>query len=220
MPQVVSIAPRPDATAAAEWCSPGVLRAWPKNPRKIPPEAVSAVAASIKRFGFGAPIVARRAGREIIAGHTRWLAAVELGLDRVPVRYLDLPENEAHLLAMADNRLGELSTWEVPGLHELLSSADELTIGLLGWTPEQWAAIEAALKPPAAEDWDDAMGAIPSGDGTGMQSMTFVLSDEQVDAVRTALRTVDPDVKVGNNKNRNGNALAVIATFYNREHHG
>ena len=44
---------------------------------------------------------------EIIAGHTRWKAAKELGLDRVPVRYLDLDPADAHLLAIADNRVAE-----------------------------------------------------------------------------------------------------------------
>ena len=87
------------------------LRPWADNPREND-DAVGAVAESIRRFGFGAPILARRANSEIIAGHTRWKAAQQLGLDRVPVRFLDLDPVDAHLLALADNRLGEEASWD------------------------------------------------------------------------------------------------------------
>jgi len=77
---------------AAEYVDPRLLRQWVKNPRKNN-AAVRKVAESIKRFGFGAPIVANRGG-EIIAGHTRLKAALALHLPIVPVRYLDLWDDE------------------------------------------------------------------------------------------------------------------------------
>ena len=43
---------------------------WENNPRDND-YAVDAVANSIKRFGFGAPIVARKSDLMIIKGHTR-----------------------------------------------------------------------------------------------------------------------------------------------------
>jgi hypothetical protein len=111
---------------AAVWCHPTELAPWPKNPRRNDGEPVEAVIASIKRFGFGSPITARRANNEIIGGHTRWKAATAMGLDRVPVRFLDLSEKEAHLLALADNRLNEKAAWDVPMLKGIL---DTVTIG-------------------------------------------------------------------------------------------
>ncbi|MEC7552092.1 MAG: DNA methyltransferase, partial [Pseudomonadota bacterium] len=66
----------------------------------------------IKRFGFGAPIIARKEDGEIIAGHTRLEAAKHLRLKEVPVRYLDLDPVDAHLLALADNKLGEVAEWD------------------------------------------------------------------------------------------------------------
>src|SRR6185312_3782099 len=45
---------------AAQWVPTCELRPWADNPRKND-DAVPAVVASIKRFGFGAPILARRA---------------------------------------------------------------------------------------------------------------------------------------------------------------
>jgi hypothetical protein len=59
-----------------QWVSIEKLRPWAKNPRKNN-KAVLAVANSITKFGFGAPIVARKNG-EVIAGHTRLKAAIAL----------------------------------------------------------------------------------------------------------------------------------------------
>jgi ParB-like chromosome segregation protein Spo0J len=105
----------PKKEVAAEWVETSSLLPWANNPR-INEFNVPRVVESIKRFGFGAPILARRADGEIIAGHTRLKAAIELGLDRVPVRYLDLDPADAHLLALADNKLQEFSEWDTEKL--------------------------------------------------------------------------------------------------------
>lgn len=105
--------------AAAVWVPVSELKPWADNPRKND-KAIAKVVESIKRFGFGAPILARKADGEIIAGHTRLKAAAELGLDRVPVRYLDLDPADAHLLAIADNRVGEEADWDDEKLAEIL----------------------------------------------------------------------------------------------------
>ncbi len=107
--------------SAAEWVERSVLKPWDKNPRNNA-ENVKRVMASIQRFGFAAPILARRADGEVIAGHTRLLAAEALGMDCVPVRYLDLDPGEAHMLAIADNRLTEKSEWDNALLMEQLDA--------------------------------------------------------------------------------------------------
>lgn len=106
--------------AAAIWVPITELKPWDKNPRSNA-AAVAKVAESIKRFGFGSPIVARTADRQIIAGHTRILAAQKLGLTHVPVRFLDLDPVEARLLALADNKLGEIAEWNYPELAQVLA---------------------------------------------------------------------------------------------------
>jgi hypothetical protein len=103
----------PEDEAAAVWVDPAELRSWKHNPRNNE-MAVEQVARSIEAFGFGAPILARRANGEIIAGHTRLKAAIKMGLPKVPVRYLDVSEDDAHLLAIADNKLGEIADWDDP----------------------------------------------------------------------------------------------------------
>jgi DNA modification methylase len=106
--------------------------------------AVARVVASIQRFGFGAPIVARAANREIIAGHTRWLAATQLGLARVPVRLLDINAREAHVLALADNRYTELTQWS-GGLPAMISTFEIADVAFAGWTQRDADRMAADL---------------------------------------------------------------------------
>ena len=59
------------------------IRPYDNNPR-INDDAVDAVAASLKEFGFRQPIVIDGDGI-IVCGHTRYKAAQQLGLTKVPV---------------------------------------------------------------------------------------------------------------------------------------
>lgn len=130
----------PPKLPAAEWVDPRSLVAWGENPRRNE-TAIPKVRDSILRFGFGAPIIARATNREVIAGHTRLAATLELlamlddpeadkklvaqirkhNLNFVPVRYLDLSEEDARLLALADNRLGEFAEWDDARLAAVLT---------------------------------------------------------------------------------------------------
>lgn len=127
---------RNSETSAAEWVELGKLIAWDSNPRKND-EAVSKVAESIRRWGFAAPIVARRENLEVIAGHTRLKAAKKLGLQKVPVRLVDLSEDEAHKLAVADNRLAEEAAWDKAVLGPMLAAWQDDDIGALGFDDDE-----------------------------------------------------------------------------------
>ena len=119
--------------AAAVWMSADDLTPWADNPRSND-HAVPEVAKSIKRFGFASPIIARPidgGGFGIIAGHTRHQAALSLGLDRVPVRVMDLDPTDAKLLALADNKVGEIATWS-DGLNDILQELDASGVDLDG----------------------------------------------------------------------------------------
>lgn len=145
------------AESAAEWVPIGALTAWAKNPRKND-HAVPRVVESIKRFGFAAPILARRADGEIIAGHTRLKAAQVLGLDKVPVRYLDLDPADAHLLALADNKLNEIADWDDAVLASLFAEmkSDGLDLVTTGFDDTEidrlLAMANAETAPVVGED--------------------------------------------------------------------
>jgi len=142
----------PPSEPAAEWVPIGELAPWADNPR-VNDHAVPDVVDSIERFGFGAPLLARRANKELIAGHTRIKAALKLGLTHLPVRYLDLSAREAHLLALADNRLGEKADWS-DGLYALLKEYEQEEVALAGWSESDFAQLAK-----------DALNAAGTGDG-------------------------------------------------------
>jgi DNA modification methylase len=142
----------------AEWAEPGSLVAWPQNPRTYSKQEIDEVAASMRRLGFGAPIVARRENRMIIAGHRRQLAALRLGLDRVPVRFLQISEKDAKLLALADNRHAARAENDIDAFLRLVAaeSWSPEDLGAAGWDPDSLAelapprVVEVAIPEPPA----------------------------------------------------------------------
>jgi len=90
----------------------------PTNPRNNA-AAVPHVAASLRRFGWQQPIVARRTG-EVIAGNTRLKAAQELGMTEVPVWWFDGTDLDAVAFGIADNRTHEFAQWNEAELAKLL----------------------------------------------------------------------------------------------------
>ena len=86
---------------------------YEKNPRKISEEAINAVAESIKEFGFKNPILIDK-NNVIIAGHTRRLASLKLGLEEVPCVVVDdLSPQQIKALRLADNKTNELAEWDI-----------------------------------------------------------------------------------------------------------
>lgn len=63
--------------AAAEWVGIDTIKAWEGNPRAHGAGPMK-TARSIIKFGWGAPVLARRENREAVAGHGRLQAAREL----------------------------------------------------------------------------------------------------------------------------------------------
>ena len=94
-------------------------------------KAVPVVAESIKQFGFKGAIVLNRESEGgtpehpvIVNGHTRVKAMLSLGWTEIPdecIRYTDgLSEEEVKALRLADNRTGEVATWDKTKLqHEV-----------------------------------------------------------------------------------------------------
>jgi len=148
-------------SSAARWAPISLLKPWANNPRDNDGRAVEAVAESISRFGFASPLLARLANGEIIAGHTRLKAAKLLGLKKVPVRYLDITEEEAHLLALADNKIGELADWKNDILAGILAELDADDLAVAGFDDDDLANILGDDEPLGpddieTEDIDDA----------------------------------------------------------------
>ena len=92
------------------------------NPRDNT-NAVEPTKESIRRFGFVKPILVDKAG-VIIAGHTRYVAAFQLGLEFVPVVYSDMDDEMAKKYRILDNKLAEKSSFDEDQLLEELRSME------------------------------------------------------------------------------------------------
>lgn len=110
----------------------GDVRPYEGNPRRNE-EAVQAVAASIREFGWRQPIVVD-ADDTIVVGHTRYKAAQALGMTEVPVvRATDLTPERAQAYRLADNRTGELSEWDMDLLAQELDGLTSLDMEQFGF---------------------------------------------------------------------------------------
>src|SRR5215471_3673863 len=180
---------------------------YARNPRTHSPEQVAQIAASIKEFGFNAPIlVDSNAG--IIAGHGRLLAARKLGMCEVPVVVLDhLTETQRRAYIIADNRLALNAGWDEEMLQVELEALeeDDFDLDITGFTDEE---LEELLADPeeefagltaediipepeerivtAAEDfWLMDEHRLLCGDATGRDSVERVLGGGLADMVFT-----------------------------------
>jgi DNA modification methylase len=121
--------------------APCELKARPDNPRMHSRKQVQAIMASMRQFGVPNPILIDDQD-QIVAGHGRVQAALQLGLTSIPtisLRHLTKAELKAFMIA--DNRTAELATWD----RELLSQNfaeielldEELDLGVTGFDAEE-----------------------------------------------------------------------------------
>ena len=99
------------------------LSQYEKNSRTHSNDQIKALAEAIKRFGFTQPIICDES-KVILAGHGRFMAAKQLGLEVVPCRIVEsLTDQEKKAYIIADNKIAEISEW-----HEehLLAELSEL----------------------------------------------------------------------------------------------
>jgi hypothetical protein len=103
---------RPAARIEVRWLPVEALRPDGGNARVHSDRQVARIADSIAAFGFNVPVLIDGNGG-VLAGHGRVLAARRLGLKEVPTIALDhLTEGQRRAFMIADNRLGELASWD------------------------------------------------------------------------------------------------------------
>lgn len=150
---------------AADWVPVADLVAWDKNPKPHGQDNIKEIARSIRRFDFGAPIVAWRSKRQVVAGHGRLLGASLLmredpgrllatdapGPGLVPVRWMEFAsESEAAAYALADNRLTEVNPMTDAAVADILREieAEGGDINVPGYSEEVVASLLSEAVPP------------------------------------------------------------------------
>jgi 16S rRNA G966 N2-methylase RsmD len=146
---------------------PRELKPHPKNPNAR--HDVSGIARSIQTHGFCDPIIALP-DLTILSGHGRHQAALQLGLERVPVVTVEMSDADALSFMLAANKLAEKSRRDdakvADILRELHESFDRSLTGLQS-TGYETADIEALLglsagNPHGAPDADEDPGPPPA----------------------------------------------------------
>ena len=132
------------------------IRPYENNPRHND-DAVDAVGASIREFGFRQPIVIDSEG-VIVCGHTRFKAAEKLGLEKVPVHVAkDLSPEQIKAYRIADNQSASLSDWNYDLLPIELGElqAADYDLGLLGFDQDELAKLLGGELQEGLTDPDD-----------------------------------------------------------------
>lgn len=105
---------------------------YENNPRNND-DAVQYVRNSIEEFGFKVPIIIDKNG-VIIAGHTRFKAAKQIGMGQVPcVIADDLTKDKINAYRLADNKTQELSEWDWTMAGEELETIESIDMRLMGF---------------------------------------------------------------------------------------
>ncbi|WP_457095140.1 ParB N-terminal domain-containing protein [Mycobacteroides abscessus] len=173
---------------------PSKLRNYHRNPRK---GNVDSVVASLKAHGQYRPITANigtHTGRpnEVLAGNHTLKAFRKLAADQpddarwnaILVHWVDVDEDQAKRIVLADNRTSEKGTYDNKALADLLSDVSHDLTGL-GYTAEDLDAISATslgadIEVDLGLDDDDEPPAESAGRGNPVISYDIVFdTDEQ-----------------------------------------
>src|SRR5829696_6979671 len=134
----------------------GSIKPYENNPRDND-AAVDAVAASLRAFGFRQPIVVDESD-VIIVGHTRYKAALKLGMTEVPVHVArGLSPEQARAYRIADNQTATLATWDEDKLPlELMALQQaDFDLALTGFPEDELLRLLTAPPAEALSDPDE-----------------------------------------------------------------
>ncbi|MCL2623815.1 MAG: ParB N-terminal domain-containing protein, partial [Planctomycetaceae bacterium] len=212
------------------------IRPYDKNPR-LNDKAVDPVAASLKEFGFRQPIVID-GDDVIVVGHTRYRAALKLGLTKVPVHVAtDLTAEQVRAYRIADNKTNELADWNLEILPIELSELKTtgFDMGMLAFSDKELTQLlnlsvgisqglsdpDSVPEPPdeavtqKGDLWILGNHRLLCGDSAKAEDVDRLLDGNIINLVNS-----DPPYNV-RVESRSNNAIAAgLSTFKNTHHQG
>ncbi len=209
------------------------IRPYEHNPRKNE-AAVDAVASSLREFGFRQPIVVDKQG-VIVCGHTRYKAAVKLGLAKVPVHVAtDLSPEQIRAYRLADNKTGELATWDFEILPIELAALDEAgyDLGLLAFDDKELVQLLGTGVQQGLTDPDEVPE--PPDEAITRPGDLWILGDHRLycgdsaspadvdrllDGATIQLCNTDPPYNVRLEPRSNNAIAAGLSSFQGTKHH-
>ena len=119
-----------------EYLPPGDLKPYENNAKRHPAEQIEQIKESIREFGFNDPIAIDK-GNVVIEGHGRLIAAIELGMDKVPViRLDDLTEEQRKAYTLVHNKLTMNSDFDLNILSLELEDLSDFNMEIFGFDPD------------------------------------------------------------------------------------
>lgn len=194
------------------------IKPYKRNPR-INDNAVEAVKESIRQCEYVAPIVVDENG-VILAGHTRYKALKEMGVDEIEVCVKSgLTDEQKKKYRILDNKTAELADWDFDLLSDELNSIDDLDMSDFGFDfdidedetgeiVEDDYDAEPPVEPKAklGDIYQLGRHRLMCGDSTDREQVERLMNGEKADMVFT-----DPpygvNVKGGAGKDKNGKIL-------------
>lgn len=97
------------------------------TPRKGNPRRgnIDVIAESLQRNGQYRPIVVNKPTSEVLAGNHTLAAAKQLGWTRIAVTFVDVDDDQAARIVLADNRTADLGTYDDAALYRMLQALDD-----------------------------------------------------------------------------------------------
>lgn len=128
------------------------LKPYENNPR-FNDDAVEYVANSIRQFGFKVPIIIDK-NNVIVAGHTRYKASLELGLEEVPCIVADdLTPTQIKAFRIAENKTNDLASWNDDLLgEELKDILDDIDMTDFGFGDFELSMLTDDMEPDGYDD--------------------------------------------------------------------
>jgi DNA modification methylase len=130
------------------------LRPDPRNARTHDDRSMSAIAASLRRFGQQKPIVVD-AGGIVRAGNGLFLSAKSLGWTHIAAVRTDLAAAELTAYALADNQTATLAGWDHDTLAAMiaeLQAEDATLLDAVGFGDDLSSILDPPVPPANADD--------------------------------------------------------------------
>ncbi|MDF1542037.1 MAG: ParB/RepB/Spo0J family partition protein [Anaerosomatales bacterium] len=176
----------------------------PKQPRTdIDDDAVAELADSVRKVGILQAIIVRpySDGYQIIAGERRWRAARMAGLERVPVRVLNIGETESLELALIENLQREdLNPMEeARGFRRLLTDHQMTQAELADKVSKSRSAVTNALR--LLDLPEEVQGLVYEGALSAGHARTILSVPDEAMRVRLAEKVVAEGLSVRDTEN-------------------
>lgn len=158
------------------------------NAKLHPSDHVEQIAESIDEFGFNNPILAwhnDEGEAEIVAGHGRLMAARKLGIEELPVVFLDHLGDEARrAYLLVDNQLSMVTGFDFATLQSELDAITEIDMSEYDFDAIDVGEIDELMNEALGERYEEEKDTF---------NITFTFPNEHRDEIESYMRVNGKD---------------------------